>query len=89
MTVHFFLKLKVNSTDPAKKWQTASGLTSAIKRIEVTQDNGDNKAYAKSTYEYAYFSDKIPMGTPDELKLYEVRGIIPKHGMDLIFPVND
>ena len=76
----------MNSTDPAKKWQTASGLTSAIKRIEVTQDNGDNKAYAKSTYEYAYFSDKIPMGTPDELKLYEVGdNSVTQHGSNFSF----
>ena len=71
-----FIKLLfsvVNTTETAKKWQTASGLTSSIKRIEVEQNNGDNTAHAKSTYEYAYFDDKIPMGSPDELKLYEVR----------------
>lgn len=63
----------VNTTDPDKKWSTASGMDTTIKRIHVIQDNSAGTSPAESTYEYAYFTDNIPQGAPSQLRLYEVR----------------
>ncbi|KAF6019398.1 hypothetical protein EB796_022288 [Bugula neritina] len=71
MTLNATYYFSVNNTgDSNKSWQTASGMSSVIKRIHVIQDNSAGTATSESVYEYAYFSELYEESV-DDLRHFE------------------